>query len=47
MAKKSPANNRHTFSSLPEFDQAMKKIVAVPKEEVEKRDKESRPPRVQ
>ena len=47
MAKKQDPKNRHTFSTLPEFDKAMKKIVAVPKEDVEKREKESRTPRVQ
>ncbi len=47
MAKKQDPKNRHTFSALPEFDKAMKKIVAVPKEDVEKREKESRTPRVQ
>ena len=46
MNKKEP-QNRHSFSTLPEFDKAMKKLVAVPKEDVEKRDKESRTPRVQ
>ena len=40
-------SDRHSFSTLPEFGKAMKKIVAVPKEEVEKREKESRTPRVQ
>ncbi len=43
----SAKKGRHTFSTLPEFDKAMKKIVAVPKEDVEKREKESRTPRVQ
>ena len=45
MTKKKEPQNRHTFATLPEFDKAMKKIVTVPKEEVEKREKESRTPR--
>ncbi len=46
MAKKS-SENQHAFATFSEFDKAMKKIVAVPKEDVEKREKESRTPRVQ
>ena len=36
MTKKKEPQNRHTFATLPEFDKAMKKIVAVPKEDVER-----------
>lgn len=47
MTKKKDPQKQHSFTALPEFDKAMKKIVAVPKEEVAKREKESRTPRVQ
>jgi hypothetical protein len=35
----------HPFSGMPEFDQAMRRIAAVPKEQVEKLERESRTPR--
>lgn len=47
MSKKQIQQKPHSFTALPEFDKAMKKIVAVPKEDVEKREKDSRTPRVQ
>ncbi len=40
-----PSEPSH-FTALPAFDKAMKKIVAVTKEDVEKREKEPRTPRI-
>lgn len=35
----------HEFSKLPEFDQAIRKLVKVPKEAVEERERQARTPR--
>lgn len=48
MSKQSDNNNpqgSHKFSNVPGFDQAMKKIVEVPKEVVEQREQASHTPR--
>jgi hypothetical protein len=37
--------SRHEFSALPEFDQAMRKIVGTPKDTVTRREASSRKPR--
>ena len=36
----------HKFAALSAFDEAMKKLAQVPKEDVEKREKATRTPRV-
>jgi len=45
LKKRQKPEKPHEFTKVPEFDQAMRKLVGVPKEDVEQREKESRTPR--
>jgi hypothetical protein len=43
--RKAATQKPHEFTRIPEFDAAIRKIVKVPKEEIEKREQASKTPR--
>ena len=45
MKKQTEQDRQHNFSKLPAFDEAMRKLIQVPKEDVEKREAAERTPR--
>ena len=45
MAERRKPKNRHPFSKITDFDRAMRKLVDVPKDDVERRERESKTPR--
>lgn len=46
MKKTQKQQSQHKFAELPGFDEAMRKLAQVPKEDVEKREAATRTPRV-